>query len=104
MAIDSDVWILGDSGTVEKFRRGARESLTLNGVPAGAKTSKLAVQTDGTGLAMLDSVNGVIILCNKETGSCEQQLKSEKLKSAMDIEYDGQVLLVLVSGTVGVLN
>ena len=104
MAIDSDVWVLGDMGVVEKFRRGAREQFVLNGVPAGAKTSKIAVQTEGTGLAMLDAVNGMVIVCSKETENCEQQLKSEKLKSATDIEYDGTTLLVLVSGTVGTIQ
>lgn len=104
MAIDSDVWILGDSGTVERFRRGVREQFTLSGVSEGAKTSKIAVQMDGNNLAMLDTNSGTVIVCSKETGNCEQQLKSEKLKTASDIEYDGSSLLVLSSGTVGVLK
>jgi hypothetical protein len=104
MSIDSDVWVLGENGTVERFRRGVREQFTLNNVPDGVKTSKIAVQLDGNGLAMLDTVNGMVIICSKETGNCEQQLKSEKLKSAMDIEYDGSTLMVLVSGTIGVLK
>ena len=104
MAIDSDVWVLGDNGVVERFRRGSREQFTLSGVPEGVKTVKIAVQVEGSSLAMLDTVNGRVIVCSKETGNCEQQLKSEKLKTATDIEYDGSVLLVLVNGTVGVLN
>ena len=104
MAIDSDVWVLGESGVVERFRRGAREQFVLNGVPEGVKTSRIAVQLEGSSLAMLDKVNGMVIVCSKETGNCEQQLKSEKLKMATDIEYDGTVLLVLTEGTVGVLN
>lgn len=104
MAIDSDVWVLGDSGKVERFRRGAREQFVLNDVPVGAKTTKLAVQLEGTKLAMLDTLNGMVIICSKETGNCEQQLKSEKLKTATDIEYDGESLMVLMSGTVGVLK
>lgn len=104
MAIDSDVWILGDSGVVERFRRGSRERFTLSGVPEGAKTSKIAVQMEGPSLAMLDTNLGVVIVCNKETGNCEQQLMSEKLKLASDIEYDGNDLLVLMAGTVGVLK
>jgi hypothetical protein len=104
MAIDSDIWVLGESGSVERFRRGAREQFVLNGVPEGTKTSKLAVQLDGNGLAMLDNVNGTVIVCSKETGNCEQILKSEKLKLASDIEFDGSNLLVLVSGTIGVLK
>jgi DNA-binding beta-propeller fold protein YncE len=104
IAIDSDVWILGDNGVVERFRRGLREQFVLSGVPDGAKTVKIAVQLDGSKLAMLDVINGRVIVCSKETGNCEQQLMSEKLKMATDIEYDEEVLLVLVSGTVGVLN
>ncbi len=104
IAIDSDVWVLGDSGVVERFRRGSREQFTLSGVPAGVKTSKIAVQLEGTNLAMLDTVNGVVIVCSKETGNCAQQLKSEKLKTASDIEFDGNELLVLVAGTVGTLQ
>jgi len=104
MAIDSDVWVLGDTGMVERFRRGSREQFVLNGVVEGAKTSKIAVQIEGDGLAMLDTVNGSVIVCSKETGNCEKQLKSEKLKMATDIEYDGSVLLVLVGGMIGALN
>lgn len=104
IAIDSDVWVLGDSGVVERFRRGSREQFALNGVPAGVKTAKIAVQLEGTNLAMLDTVNGVVIVCSKETGNCAQQLKSEKLKTASDIEFDGNELLVLVAGTVGTLQ
>jgi len=104
MAIDSDVWVLGNSGEVERFRRGVREQFSINGVPEGAKTSKIAVSLEGDKLAMLDSTNGMVILCSKETGNCAQILKSEKLKSAMDVEFDGESLLVLISGTVGVLK
>ncbi len=104
MAIDSDVWVLGDSGVVERFRRGSREQFVLNGVVEGTKTSRIAVQAEGNNLAMLDTVNGTVVVCSKETGNCEQQLRSEKLKMATDIEYDGNVLLVLVGGTVGALN
>lgn len=104
MAIDSDVWILGDTGKVERFRRGVREQFELNGVPEGVRPTKLAVQLEGDGLAMMDKLNGVVVVCNKETGSCGQQLKSEKLKTAADIEYDGSSLLVLAAGVVGVLQ
>jgi hypothetical protein len=105
MAIDASVWILGDNGVVEKFTRGTREQFTLNGVPDGAKTTKIALQQTGTSLALLDTTNGMVIVCNKTTGNCDQQLKSDKLKTASDIEYDGSGnLLVLINGTVGVLN
>lgn len=104
MAIDSDVWILSESGTVERFRRGAREQFTLSGVPDGAKTSKIAVQIEGASLAMLDTNAGAVIVCSKETGNCNQVLKSEKLKTASDIEFDGATLLVLVSGTIGAIK
>lgn len=104
MAIDSDVWLVGVSGDVERFRRGSREQFVLSGVPEGTKTSKIAVQPEGNSIAMLDTNSGVVIICSKETASCGQQLKSEKLKLATDIEFDGNSLLVLVSGTVGILK
>jgi len=105
MAIDASVWILGDNGVVEKFTRGAREQFTLNGVPEGTKATKLALQQAGDSLAILDATNGVVIVCSKTTGNCGQQLKSDELKTASDIEYDGSGnLLVLTAGTVGVLN
>lgn len=104
MAIDSDVWVLGDAGVVERFRRGVREQFSLSGVPEGIKTSRIAVQSEGSSLAMLDSVDGMVVVCSKDTGNCDQQLKSEKLKSATDIEYDGADLLVLANGVVGVLK
>jgi hypothetical protein len=105
MAIETSVWILGDAGTVEKFTRGMREQFALSGVPAGVKTTKLAVQQTGTNLAMLDTTNGMVIVCSKETGNCSQQLMSEKLKTASDIEYDGSNnLLVLISGAIDTLQ
>ncbi len=104
MAIDSDVWVLGNLGVVERFRRGVRERFVLNGVPAGVKTSKIAVSMESDKLAMLDSTNGMVIVCSKETGNCAQLLKSEKLKEAIDIEFDGDSLLVLIPGVIGVLK
>ena len=104
MAIDSDVWVLGDRGGVERFRRGVREQFFLTGVPEEIKTSRLAVQKEGDLLALLDSLRGMVILCSKETGVCEKQLKSEILKTATDIEFNGEDLLVLVPGKIGVLR
>ena len=105
MAIDADVWILGENGSVEKYRRGAKEQFSLSGVSAGTKTTKLAVEQTGVRLAMLDTTKGVVIVCNKETGVCDSQLLSEKLKTARDIEFDeSNNLLVLLPGVIGVLK
>ncbi|HOX96407.1 MAG TPA: hypothetical protein PLI45_03415 [Candidatus Woesebacteria bacterium] len=105
MVLDANVWVLGNDGTVEKFLRGAKEQFILNGVPEGTKATRIAIQQEGDGMAILDTTNGVVVLCGKETGNCSQQLKSEKLKTASDIEYDGSGnLLVLIAGVVASLK
>ena len=105
MAMDTDVWVLGDDGKVEKYRRGAKEQFLLNGMPEGTKATRIALQQEGDSLAVLDKTAGTVIVCSKETGSCSQQLKSDKLKSAGDIEYDDEGnLLVLVGGVIGLLK
>ncbi len=105
MAMDADVWVLGDDGKVEKYRRGAKEQFLLNGMPEGTKATRIALQQEGDSLAVLDKTAGTVIVCSKETGSCSQQLKSDKLKSAGDIEYDDEGnLLVLVGGVIGLLK
>ncbi|KKT30182.1 MAG: hypothetical protein UW41_C0021G0013 [Candidatus Collierbacteria bacterium GW2011_GWC2_44_18] len=105
MAIDSDVWVAYEKGEVEKFRRGLKESFSLSGLPIDIKVQRVAVETDGVKLALLDTGHGWVVMCSKETGICNQVLKSSRLTEATDIEFDGQGnLMVLVGGTVGVMK
>jgi len=105
MAIDADVWIAGNSGEVEKYRRGSKENFSLNGTPEGLKIDRLALEESGNRLALLDKTNGIVVICQKDNGNCSQQLRSERLKSASDVEFDATgTLWVLVSGTIGTLK
>ncbi|HCQ31701.1 TPA: hypothetical protein DIU27_04965 [Candidatus Collierbacteria bacterium] len=105
MAMDSDIWVVSEKGQVERFRRGSREPFSLSGVPVDIKITRIAVEQEGSRLALLSSSNGVVILCSKDTGVCDQILKSSRLVEASDIEFDRQgALMVLIGGTVGVLK
>lgn len=105
MAIDSDIWVVSERGQVERFRRGSKEQFTLNGLPAVLKVRRIAVDQNNPKIALLDSTNAVVIVCDKENGSCGQTLKSGKLLEATDIEFDSQGnLLVLINGVVGVMK
>ncbi len=105
MAMDTDIWVVAVSGQVERFRRGSKEQFSLSGLPANIKIKRIAVDQNGTKLALLDNESGNVILCLKETGVCNQTLKSGKLIGAGDIEFDETGnLMVIYSGTVGVMK
>ena len=105
MAMDADVWVTSENGQVERFRRGSKEQFSLTGLPSNIKVRRLAVERDGNKLALLDKNNGMIVVCSKGNGVCNQVLKSSKLLEASDVEFDGQGnLMVLVGGIVGVMK
>ena len=105
LAMDSDIWVVSEKGVVERFRRGSKEQFSVSGLPEGIKVNRIAVEQDGTRLALLGSSTGAVVICSKDTGVCSQVLKSGRLIEASDIEFDGQGnLLVLVGGTVGVIK
>ena len=99
MAIDGDVWLVGELGKVERFRRGVKENFTLNGAPTGAVFSRVAVEQDGERGAILDKTHGWVVLFKKEDGSFISQWLSDQFTEAADIEFDGEgKLWVLVKG------
>lgn len=105
MAIDGDVWIVSEDGQIDKFRRGVKESFTVSGLPAEIKVSRMAVSLSTDSLGLLDKTKGVVILCSKTTGNCNQQLNSDNLKLATDIEFNGAgTLQILMSDWVGGLK
>lgn len=105
MDIDVDIWILGELGKVERFRRGVRESYVMSGLNGVIEFSKITAEKDGDKLAMLSSKEGSIVLCSKSTGVCDKQMKNEKLTAAKDIVFGDQGrLYVLFDGTVEVVN
>ncbi len=105
MAMDTDIWIVASNGQVDRFRRGAKEQFSLSGLPVNLKVKRIAVDQNGTKLALLDSTSGNVIVCLKDTGVCNQVLKSGRFIGAGDIEFDEQgQLLVLYAGTVGVVR
>lgn len=105
MAIDSDIWVVSEEGKVERFRRGSREQFTLSGLSEGMKISRVAVELEGDRVALLDNTSGAVAVCSKSTATCSQLLKSERLREAQDLEFDGsENLLVLLPGVVGMLK
>ncbi len=105
LAIDSDIWVVSAEGKVERFRRGSQENFALSGLTEGMKISRIAIETEGDKLALLDSTSGAVAVCSKTTGACSQLLKSEKLREVKDIEFDAEGnLLVLLPGVVGILK
>jgi len=100
LAIDGDIWIVGDEVTVERFRRGVKERFSLSGVPEGAVFSRIAIEREGENMALLDSRKGQVVIFKKEDGSFVSQLSSSQFKEASDIDFDGDGRLwVLTKGT-----
>jgi len=96
---------VSEEGKVERFRRGSREQFTLSGLSEGMKISRVAVELEGDRVALLDNTSGAVAVCSKSTATCSQLLKSERLREAQDLEFDGsENLLVLLPGVVGVLK
>jgi len=105
MDIDVDVWVLEEKNQIERFRRGVREPFGLRGLPQGKVFEKISVEKNGDRIALLSSSSGLVVYCSKLSGSCEQQVLSDKLKEARDVEFnEANVLMVLLPGSVGVLN
>lgn len=105
MDIDVDIWVLEEKGQLERFRRGVREAFSLRGLQADMEFEKVSVEKEGNRIALLSTKSGTVVFCSKEDGSCSQQVKTEELKGAKDIVFDGENrLLVLFAGTIGVLN
>jgi hypothetical protein len=103
--IDVDIWVLEEKGQIERFRRGVKEVFSISGLSPDMEFEKVAVEKEGDRIALLSSKSGSVVFCSKKDGTCSQQIKSEKLKEAKDIEFDGENrLIVLFPGAVGVLN
>ena len=103
--IDVDIWVLEEKGQVERFRRGSKEVFSVSGLSPDMEFEKVSVEKEGDRIALLSSKSGSVVFCSKKDGTCSQQIKSDKLKEAKDIEFDGENrLIVLFPGVVGVLN
>lgn len=105
MDIDVDVWVLGNGGQVERFRRGVKEPYSLSNLPTGVEFEKITVEKEGERIALLNTKQGIVVFCKKTGGVCGEQIKVEKLKEAKDIEFDAENnLMVLFGGLIGMLN
>lgn len=105
MDIDVDVWVLEQGNILERFRRGVKESFLLSGLPKEIEVEKVSVEIEGDRIALLSPKQSMVVLCSKETGVCEKQLKNDKLVDARDISFGEQgMLYVLLKSSVGVLN
>lgn len=105
MDIDVDVWVLEQGGVLERFRRGLKESFVLTGLPKEIEPERVSVEIEGDKIALLAPKQSVVVICSKETGVCDKQLKNQRLNEAKDIAFGEQgALYVLLKGSVGVLN
>ena len=105
MDIDVDVWVLEKGGVLERFRRGIKETYVLTGLPKEIEPERVSVEIEGDRIALFSSKQSVVVICSKETGVCDKQLKNQKLGEAKDISFGEQgALYVLLKGSVGVLN
>ncbi len=105
MAIDVDIWVLEEGNVLERFRRGVKEAFTLSGVPDGMLLERVSVEEEGDRIAFLAKSQSSVLICSKETGVCDKQLKNDKLSGALDIVFGGEgELFVLLPSSLGVLN
>ena len=65
IAIDVDVWVLGEGGMVERFRRGVTEEFSATGLDGKIKLEKIAVEQNGDRVALFGSTDGVVVVCSK---------------------------------------
>jgi hypothetical protein len=102
MAVDGDVWILQNSGTIKRFRRGASLSFALSGldIPLTTTTS-FSVSRDQDIIAILDGVNQRIVRIDKE-GVYQKQIKWNGLSEAQSIALssDGNTIYILKNGSI----
>ncbi len=96
LAIDSDIWVLGEDGQVVRWRRGVREKFSLRGVPEGFGGYRLAVEQEGKKLAVLDRSAKRLVIFDKETGDYVEQIMGDFLGKAEDLVYkkDGRLMVL----------
>ena len=105
MDIDVDIWVLEHGNTLERFRRGVKESFSLSGISKEIEVEKISVEAEGDRIALLAPKQGTVVLCLKTTGICEKQLKNDKINEARDVVFgESGVLYILLKSSVGMLN
>ncbi len=105
IALDGDIWIVGGESSLERFRRGAKEVFSLNGVPTNSKFVKVSVSPKEDKVALLDNENSCVVLFDKASGNFLQKFKMDGLRTAQDLEYDNSgTLWILMGGQLGVLK
>ncbi len=102
LAVDGDMWLLKDGGTISRYRRGAPLSFGLSGLdqPLSASVTALAVASTDK-IALIDAGNQRIIICTKQ-GSYLKQIKWAGLSTAQDLSFsaDGNTLFILKDGAI----
>ncbi len=102
MDIDGDIWILGQSGKVARFRRGVREEFAIGEVD-GELSELVAIEVadENDKVFLLDRGNKRIVMFNKSGTYLEQYVWSG-LSAASDFVFDESRnrLLVLVGGEI----
>jgi hypothetical protein len=86
MAIDGDIWVLGQ-GRISKYTRGVRADFGVSGLEEGLEGKSLYTDENGENLYILD-VGKVRVVVIKKTGEYVKQYKNEKIQAAEDLIID----------------
>jgi hypothetical protein len=97
LAIDRNVWLLNQDGSVDKYFAGQfAQTLKPSYLPLPDRPIKIRILPELPNLYVLDAGRGRIIIMSK-TGQIIEQLVNEKFKGALDfvVKSDGKQIIVL---------
>jgi hypothetical protein len=98
MAVDVDIYVVGDTDSVYVYRRGERYGSPMK-LDGGAVVSRIAVERGGERLAVLDNKKEEIVIIKKETGERLATYTGKKVALVQDLEFDENGgLWVVLSG------
>ena len=85
LAVDGDIYVLQENGSVSKFTRGTRQDFSIESVePALGGGTKIWTDPDSSSLYILDAEGKRLLLFSKE-GALRNQYVSEAFATATDI-------------------
>jgi hypothetical protein len=100
MVIDGDIWIAFTDGTIEQYRRGARENFRITGLeqPLG-EVAAIDTNEETELVYILDRTNNRVVVVNK-TGEYQQQVLWDGISASTDlVGYEEERLVLVLSGT-----
>lgn len=102
LSIDSSIWTLASDGTINKYTKGAQDSLTVSGLdkPLSGPT-QILTSADLDNVYVLDKGNSRVVVLKKD-GSFVAQYASDTVRTAtaMDVSEKDKKIYLLSTGTV----